>query len=106
MAEGVGARGKAAPPSPPPADPETPPEPASDGASRDGSSSSKEPPGSPMKDLGDAPAPPGLICAYRKQRHWAMTLGRDLVLPVLVVSLGCFFSVRGALVGAAPARGV
>lgn len=52
-------------------------------------------PGSPLagKHEPDPDAPPGLMFAYWKRRHPAMLLGYDIVLPVLVVALGCFFSV-------------
>ena len=39
-------------------------------------------------------APPGLMWCYRKPRpHWAITVSYDIVLPILVLCLGCFFSV-------------
>jgi hypothetical protein len=39
-------------------------------------------------------APAGLFYAYRKQRcHTLWLLAYDFVLPILVVALGCFFSV-------------
>ncbi|KAI7845451.1 hypothetical protein COHA_001001 [Chlorella ohadii] len=39
-------------------------------------------------------APAGLFYPYRKQRcHTLMLIGYDFVLPILVVALGCFFSV-------------
>lgn len=42
----------------------------------------------------DPRAPPGLMFMYRKPRsHAAITVGYDIVLPILVFSLGCFFSV-------------
>ena len=38
-------------------------------------------------------APPGLMWAYRKPRHQLVWIAYELVLPFLVISLGCFFSV-------------
>ena len=38
-------------------------------------------------------APPGLMWAYRKPRHQLWWIAYELVLPLLVISLGCFFSV-------------
>jgi hypothetical protein len=38
-------------------------------------------------------APPGLMWAYRKPRHQLWWVAYELVLPLLVISLGCFFSV-------------
>jgi hypothetical protein len=43
--------------------------------------------------LQDPLMPPGLMFRYRKPRHQLVMIGYEIVLPILVVGLGGFFSI-------------